>query len=105
MPAPIKRNDPVTIEWSVTTPTEEYQWLHGDGILLYPGANGPIGCIRLENIREGLEDYEYYQLLSQKKGPAAAMSAAGQLVKSARQYEQDPQQLYKVRAQIAAAIG
>lgn len=105
MPAPIKRNDPVTIDWSVTTPTEEYQWLHGDGILLYPGINGPIGCIRLENIREGLEDYEYYQLLAQKKGPAAAMSAAGQLVKSARQYEQDPQQLYKVRAQIAAAIG
>lgn len=105
MPAPIKGNDPVTIEWSVTTPTEEYKWLHGDGILLYPGINGPIGSIRLENIREGLEDYEYYQLLSQKKGPAAAMSAAGQLVTSARQYEQDPQQLYKVRAQIAAAIG
>ena len=29
----------------------------GDGALLYPGPDGPIPSIRLENIRDGLEDY------------------------------------------------
>lgn len=29
----------------------------GDGSLLYPGPDGPIPSIRLENLRDGLEDY------------------------------------------------
>jgi hypothetical protein len=104
IPAVLKRNNAVLTDWSITTPTEEYKWLHGDGILLYPGTNGPIGSIRMESIREGLEDYEYYYLLAQKKGATAARSAAGILVRSAKEYERDPQQLYKIRAQIANAI-
>jgi hypothetical protein len=36
---------------------------HGEGLLLYPGAEGPLSSIRLENVRDGLEDCEYYVLL------------------------------------------
>ena len=32
--------------------------VNGDGILIYPGANGPLPSIRLENIRDGIEDFE-----------------------------------------------
>ncbi len=42
-----------------------------DGKLIYPGSNGPIGSIRYENIRDGIEDYDYLVLLRkvfQKKG-------------------------------------
>ena len=39
----------------------------GDGMLVYPGSAygvyGPIGTVRLENIRESFEDYEYLWLL------------------------------------------
>ena len=39
----------------------------GDMMLLYPGAaygvEGPIGSIRMETIREGSEDYEYFWML------------------------------------------
>jgi hypothetical protein len=31
--------------------------------LFYPGENGPLASLRLEVLRDGLEDYEYIQLL------------------------------------------
>jgi hypothetical protein len=37
--------------------------LAGDGSLLYPGPDGPIPSIRLENIRDGLEDYNLLDAL------------------------------------------
>jgi hypothetical protein len=40
---------------------------NGDGFLNYPGApinqNGWLPGIRLEAVREGAEDYEYYRIL------------------------------------------
>ena len=46
--------------------------LYGDGSLLYPGKkvgiDGPVSSIRLEVIRDGLEDYKYLWLLEQKIG-------------------------------------
>lgn len=44
----------------------------GEGKLVYPGTpygfNGPIGTIRIENLREALEDYEYLWLLEKLSG-------------------------------------
>ena len=44
----------------------------GDGVLLLPGSvygvDGPIGTIRIENIREGNEDYEYLWMLENVYG-------------------------------------
>jgi hypothetical protein len=52
-------NDPLS--WAANNPT------NGDGFLVYPGKDygvyGPISTIRLESIREGMEDYEYLYLL------------------------------------------
>lgn len=37
----------------------------GDGYLMYPSPEGnPWSSIRLENIRDGIEDYEYFSILS-----------------------------------------
>ena len=41
-------------------------WIHtnGDGQILYPGKDmKPIPSIRLEIIRDGIEDYEYFVIL------------------------------------------
>lgn len=40
--------------------------LVGDGFFIYPGPKGPIGSIRLEAMRDGLEDYEYLWLLNER---------------------------------------
>ncbi|MCK4463105.1 MAG: DUF4091 domain-containing protein, partial [Candidatus Omnitrophica bacterium] len=39
---------------------------NGNGLLYYPGENGPIASLRLEIFRDGMEDYEYLHLLNQK---------------------------------------
>jgi hypothetical protein len=37
---------------------------NGDGLLLYPGPDGPYPSIRLENLRDGVEDYSLLKALS-----------------------------------------
>jgi hypothetical protein len=37
---------------------------NGEGVLVYPGKSGPVSSIRLELLREGLEDLEYLALLN-----------------------------------------
>ncbi len=32
----------------------------GDGQYVYPGPDGPVGTIRMEAIRDGLEDWELF---------------------------------------------
>ena len=39
--------------------SSDLSWLFGDGKLLYTGAERPISSIRLANIRDGMEDYDY----------------------------------------------
>ncbi|MBL8012459.1 MAG: DUF4091 domain-containing protein [Candidatus Omnitrophica bacterium] len=36
---------------------------NGNGLIFYPGTNGPIASVRAELYRDGMEDYEYFQLL------------------------------------------
>ena len=38
---------------------------NGNGLLFYPGKNGPIASIRVEVFRDGMEDYEYIKILSE----------------------------------------
>lgn len=52
---------------------KRYYWVrypNGDGYLTYPGRSvgveGPVSTIRLEQVREGLEDYEALQLLARR---------------------------------------
>lgn len=82
--------------------------IYGDGSLFYPGAkvgvNGPVSSIRLEMLRDGLEDYEYLWLLARKKGRVAADRAARKLIDDQRIYERDPAKLYAVREKIAREI-
>ncbi|MDD4268345.1 MAG: DUF4091 domain-containing protein [Pirellulales bacterium] len=96
---------------------------NGDGFLIYPGA--PLGrdelvsSIRLENAREGVEDYEYLHLLKARLAasgedlPAArqALAAAAELVEipnAGGRYSSrilpDPERLFQVREQLAEAI-
>ena len=39
---------------------------NGNGLLFYPGNDGPWDSIRVENFRDGMQDYEYIQILLDK---------------------------------------
>jgi hypothetical protein len=45
---------------------------NGDGLIFYPGPNGPLATIRMKCIRDGLEDYEYFWLLKRAVAEAKA---------------------------------
>ena len=52
---------------------------NGDGLLVYPGPNlTPYSSIRLEVIRDGIEDYEYLALLTRTLAAAKALPRAKQ---------------------------
>ncbi len=108
--------------WDPRTLLHPKGWADGDGSLFCAGPNGPIPTIRLENIRDGLEDYEYLHLLAywvKRIGTACPPNAAQQafltsarplldvpstVVASVASYTRDPEVLYGFRQQIAEKI-
>jgi len=76
----------------------------GDGCLTYPTPAGPVSSIRLENVRDGLEDYDYLALLADAQGREAAQKYVERLVHSMTDFSRDPAALAAVRDQIADQI-
>ncbi len=81
---------------------------NGEGMLFYPGRDagfdGPVVSMRLKQIREGMEDYEYLHLLATKAGRQKAMTFAKRVGRTWRDWETDPAKLLAIRAELAAAI-
>jgi len=102
-------------------------WGNGDGRFLYPPnrnpndhsvkyLQGPVPCLRLESIRDGIEDYEYLKLLEQIVEKEDIQ--AKRLLKEARQlltipdsivagptdYNKDPQSLIEYRFRIGKLL-
>lgn len=49
----------------------------GEYVLLYPGAQGPIPSARLEQIRDGIEDWSLFDIVRRKHGLSAVRSVLG----------------------------
>ncbi len=94
---------------------------NGNGLLYYPGEAGPVSSIRLEVLRDGLEDYEYLHLLSQKINEIKAkhleeiqkdllnrarvlLTIDRSIVSNMANYAKNPEVLYKRRMEIAQTI-
>lgn len=93
---------------------------NGDGSIICAGPDGPVPTIRLENIRDGIEDYEYFWVLQNEvnrlktvSGPNAirALKQAGnaltigeELVANLSSFTKSPRLLLAKRRQVAEAI-
>jgi hypothetical protein len=79
-----------------------------EGSLLYPGADagvqGFITSIRLKQIREGLEDYEYFEILAQRRSRVAADDVVKKIARSWQDWDDDARHLVEARAEIARLI-
>jgi hypothetical protein len=79
-----------------------------EGSLLYPGVDagvrGLVSSMRLKQIREGLEDYEYLKILAGRRGKAAAEDAVRRIVRSWSDWDGDASHLLRARAEIARLI-
>ncbi|MGD9495712.1 MAG: glycoside hydrolase domain-containing protein [Armatimonadota bacterium] len=87
----------------------------GDGQIICAGPQGPLTTVRFENIRDGIEDYEYWwlldELIASGRAPAGALAQAraaqavpDELLMSVHEYSEDPQVLEAVRLRVARAI-
>ncbi len=96
------------------------EYAAGEAVLVYPMPDGPIPSLRLVNIRDGFEDYEYLYLLNQlfDKAKSKGMILPQKLAKETRRllaippevaestskWTKSPEQMEKVRKQIATCI-
>lgn len=82
--------------------------IYGDGSLMYPGkqvgVDGPVSSIRLETIRDGLEDYEYLTLLEKAKGRRAVDAAIANVVTDMKVFTRSGPLLMRVRREVAEQI-
>jgi hypothetical protein len=89
-----------------------YFWGNGDGTLFYPGRPDKIGgthhipveSIRLKMIREGMEDYEYMNLLKELGDESFARSQVNSVVTNTFTFSHDPEVLYAAREKMAERI-
>jgi len=102
--------------WEFCTPAKSG---NGSGLLIYPGRQmGEVySSIRFENIRDGLEDYEYLQRLrelvlqAEEAGVARALTGearellqVGDLIRSPTEFAEAPEVLLAHREKVAGAI-
>jgi len=97
---PLQTGDTFLHEWVAVHSLK----MPGDGQLLYPGTDGPLPSIRLAQVRDGIEDYEWLQMLEHRAGRAAADAMTGELIRSMTDFTRDPAALRRVRARIADAL-
>ena len=87
----------------------------GDGELICPGPNGPLSTLQFENIRDGIEDYEYYWVLQNlvskvqatgrtAESEARLLTIPEDLLASLTEYTGEPARLRAERRSIAEAI-
>ncbi len=91
--------------------------VNGDGLLVYPGPDGPVNSIRWETIRDGIEDYDYLTIfmervkqLKERPGQEALLQRAlavyqlGDLVPDLVSFNRTPQALLAKRHALAEMI-
>ena len=83
-----------------------YNRMHmpGDGIYLYPGRRGILPSIRLAQIRDGVEDYEWLRIASAEGDAEVADAESRKLVESMVEYTRDFVKLRTVRTRLADYI-
>jgi len=99
--------------WQSSTTNEPADY-HGDGYFIYPGptADEPLSSIRLETLRDGIEDYEYLHLLAElargREVPAEVeqlLSVPPEISPSLTGFTRDPDAFRHYRARLAEWIG
>ena len=97
---------PDTDSWNCTKlATYRTFKVNGDGWLVYPGRDWtPLPSVRLEIIRDGIEDYEYLYLLRELAPDSDLLQVGSDISRDFTHYCADPEVIEQRRLAIAKAI-
>lgn len=92
----------------IQTYSSKNQDYPGEGMLVYPGKqvgiNGIVPSMRLKWLREGIEDYEYIQILKSLGHHEQALELSQKVGRDWRNWTHDPKVLNLVRQQLGEEI-
>jgi len=81
---------------------------NGGGYLFYPGVpcgiDGPVSCMRVKNLRDGMEDYEYFVTLEKLAGKEAVRKIVDTIAPNWRSFSKDSGEFLAAREKLAAQI-
>ena len=84
-----------------------YPDAHGESVLIYPGAKyglqTPVGSLRLEAMRDGIEDYQLFTMLDGHKASASA-SVIDKMTTGVATYSVDDGAYYETRIALGNAV-
>ena len=81
---------------------------NGGGFLFYPGLpcgiDGPVACMRVKNLRDGMEDYEYLAILEKLAGREAVKEIVNNIAPNWWNFSKDGSQILAAREKLAERI-
>ncbi|HUS72685.1 MAG TPA: DUF4091 domain-containing protein, partial [Sedimentisphaerales bacterium] len=81
---------------------------NGGGFLFYPGLpcgiDGPVCSMRIKNLRDGMEDYEYFTILEKLKGKEIVEKIVNTVAPSWWNFSKDPGKFLAAREKLAEEI-
>jgi len=81
---------------------------NGGGFLFYPGVpcgiDGPISSMRIKNIRDGMEDYEYFVILERLAGKEKVIEIVSAIAPNWWNFSKEPGKLLTAREKLADAV-
>ena len=104
------------MSWASRQKGRKMAWGNGDGRFLYPPLaaadgkakgpvmDGPVSCQRLEMLRDGLEDYEYFVMLRRRQPKSHLLKVPASVTKSLVDYNYDPSAMETHRRALAQAL-
>ena len=84
--APMDTSDTFFPEWS----TRDSLRCPGDGVFLYPAKDRVLPSIRLAQLRDGVQDYEWLRMAEAKKGRKAVDAVSRRIVRTLTDFTRDP---------------
>ncbi len=85
-----------------------YPNAHGESILIYPGAkyglDVPVGSLRLEAMRDGIEDYQMFHMLEEAEGEGAADKYIKVMTTGMVSYSTSDKDYYETRTALGNAL-
>ena len=76
----------------------------GDGVFLYPGREHILDSMRIAQVRDSVEDCEWLQMLSAKRGKAEADALSDRLFRSMTDFTRDPRLIRATRRELGDRI-